>query len=354
MIRRSSKGAADLPEMTRRTLPSWRHDTRLRVLTYNILHGGRGREEHIAAVLERARADVIALQEASDLGMVRRLATRLGMHTVVAKPSDAMPLNLVVLSRRRLARWRSHQHHGRMLRAHLECEIDTGSPRLPRVRLHCVHLAARFGERANGEVRRMRELGAIMGDIEDAPNVPHLVLGDFNAIAPGDVVAASAFLERMAELRRAGCVVRGRDGLMGPVRRRPHGDPAVDELWRAVGINPSLDVGVPRLPWIVGPLTELLPRSPATDRVLNALIERRTVQHLLELGYVDCYRVLHQDHGYTCATWLPAARIDYVFTDPTLAPWLRSCAVIGSSSHPDADVPAASDHLPVMAEFDLA
>jgi len=323
------------------------------VLTYNVLLGGRGREERIAAVLEGAAADVIALQEASDLDMVRRLATRLGMHTVVAKPSDTVPLNLVVLSRRRLARWRSHQHHGRMLRAHLECEIDTGSSRLPRVRLHCVHLAARFGERANGEVRRMRELGAIMADIERAPNVPHLMLGDFNAVAPGDVVAASAFLERMAELRRAGCVVRGQDGMMGPVRRH-HGDPDIDELWRAVGMHPHLDVGVPRLPWIVGPLTELLPRTPGTDRVLNALIERRTVQHLRELGYVDCYRALHRDHGYTCATWLPAARIDYVFADPVLAPRLRSCSVLGSGRHPDADVLAASDHFPVVADFELA
>ena len=75
---------------------------------------------------------------------------------------------------------------------------------MPRVRVHCVHLAARFGERANGEARRMRELRAILGDIARSGRTPHLIAGDFNALAPGDTVAASAFFTRMAQLRRSG------------------------------------------------------------------------------------------------------------------------------------------------------
>lgn len=323
---------------------------RLRVVTYNLLLGGAGREEPIGAVLERLGADVIALQEANDLAMVRRLASRLGMRVVVGRPSDTSHLNLAVLSRRPFTRWRSHRHPGKMLRAHLECEVETGARALPRIRVHCVHLAARFGERANGEERRMRELHTILEDVRRAGgHTPHLLLGDFNALAPGDTVAATRFFERLTELRRAGLLVRGLDGLVVPVPRHHQSE----ARWRRLGIAPELDVGMPRLPWIVGPVTELVPRHPVVDRLLNRLLERRTVAHLLDQGYVDCYRALHDDCGYTCATWLPAARIDYVFADGVLAAHLAGCEVVGGERWPDPDVAGASDHFPVVADFTL-
>ena len=84
-----------------------------------------------------------------------------------------------------------------MLRAHLECEVAVNADHTHRIRVHNLHLAARFGERANGEERRMRELGAILGDIRHSGHAPHLLLGDFNAVAPGDVVAASDFFARL-------------------------------------------------------------------------------------------------------------------------------------------------------------
>jgi exonuclease III len=127
----------------------------------------------------------------------------------------------------------------------------------------------------------------------------------------------------------------------------------MDSAWRAVGIDPHLEAGVPRLPWIVGPLTGVLSRIPASDRILNALLERWTVNHLLELGYADCYRRLHDDHGYTVATWMPAARVDYVFADEAMSARLRSCAVVGGDHWPDADARAGSDHFPVVCDFAL-
>jgi endonuclease/exonuclease/phosphatase family metal-dependent hydrolase len=326
---------------------------RLRVVTYNILLGGHGRGRRIAAVLERIGADVVALQEASDIALVRELAARLGMRMVVAKPNDASKLNLAVLSRLPLTRWRAHRHPGRMLRAHVECEIAVGAPGLPRLRIHCIHLAARFGEKNKGEARRLRELEAILGDIERSGAVPHLLLGDFNTIAPGETVAATAFFTRMAELRRAGLLVRGLDGLVTPVDLREDDEEGA-ALWRAAGVQPELGVGLPRLPWVVGPLTGVLPRHPLTDRVLNRFIERWTVPRLEEAGYVDCWRHVHPEgDGYTCATWLPAARIDYVWADRAMAQRLLGCEVIGAGATADADVAGASDHFPVVADFRL-
>jgi len=326
---------------------------RLRVVTYNLLLGGQGRGERIARVLQRRDADVIALQEASDLGLVRELAQDLGMRMVVAKPNDASKLNLAVLSRLPFTRWRAHRHPGRMLRAHLECEVAVQAPGLPRLRIHCIHLAARFGEKNQGEARRLRELDAILGDIARSGDTPHLLLGDFNTVAPGETVAATAFFTRMAELRRKGLLVRGLDGLVTPMEIAA-GDDEAAALWEEAGVDPELNVGLPRLPWLVGPLTGVLPRHPLTDRVLNRFIERWTVPRLTEAGYVDCFRRLHPaGDGYTCATWLPAARIDYVFADRRMADKLVACDVVGLDGLPDADVAAASDHFPVVADFRL-
>jgi endonuclease/exonuclease/phosphatase family metal-dependent hydrolase len=258
------------------------------------------------------------------------------MRILIGKPSDTSKLNVALLSRRRVLRWHNYQHPRRMLRGHLECEIETGSPVMPRLRIHCLHLAARFFERANGEARRMREMRSVLHDIHRLTQTPHVIIGDFNALAPDDTVAAIRFFKRMAELRRAGLVVRGADGSMGPVQRRGRSDRALEHGWLAAGIDPHLDVGVPRLPSIVGPATAVIPRLPVTDRVLGALLARWSVQHLLDLGYTDCYRRMHKrDHGYTVATWMPAARVDYVFADAAVAPRLQGCDVIGSHAFSD-------------------
>ena len=324
---------------------------RLRVVTYNILLGGQGRGERIAAVLARCEPDVVALQEACDLDLVRELARRLGMRMIVAKPNDASKMNLAVLSRLPVTRWRAHRHPGRMLRAHLVCELDVGAPRLSRLRIHNVHLAARFQEKNKGEARRMRELEAILGDIERSGPTPHIVLGDFNSLAPGETVAATAFFTRMAELRRRGLMVRGLDGLMVPAAG---GGDELEDAWRQAGVDPNLHVGLPRLPWVVGPLTGVLPRTAATDRVLNRFIERWTVTRMLDSGYTDCWRSVHPEgDGYTCATWLPAARIDYVWADPPMAARIAGCEVVGGDGRADPDAQAASDHFPVVAEFRL-
>ncbi|HZS15200.1 MAG TPA: endonuclease/exonuclease/phosphatase family protein [Candidatus Dormibacteraeota bacterium] len=326
---------------------------RLRAVTYNILLGGQGRGDRIAAVLDRCDADVIALQEANDVELVRELARRLDMRMIVAKPNDASKLNLALLTRLPVTRWRAHRHPGRMLRAHLVCELDIGAPGLSRLRIHNVHLAARFGEKNKGEARRLRELEAILGDVARSGPTAHLVMGDFNSLAPGETVAATAFFTRMAELRRRGLLVRGLDGLVAPLESADGGE-ELAELWREAGIDPSLHVGVPRLPWVVGPLTGVLPRSAALDRVLNRFIERWTVPRMLDAGYTDCYRAVHPaGEGYTCATWMPAARIDYVWADATMARRVVVCDVVGQDGRPDPDAAAASDHFPVLADFRL-
>jgi endonuclease/exonuclease/phosphatase family metal-dependent hydrolase len=322
----------------------------LRMVTYNILLGGARREEHIASVLRRIGADVITLQEVSNQEFAEQLARSLDMELIVGTASDGSGLNLAVLSRLPVRRWRNHTHRGRMLRSHLETVLTTGGSHIPELHLHSVHLAARFGERKKGEERRRRELDALLGDLADATGTAHLIAGDLNSLAPGDHLEATAFFARMAELRRARILVRQANGLVAP--KRVGEDAAVDEAWLRAGVDPRLDVGIPVLPFVVYPLTALLPRSRAVDRLLGGTIERGTIARLLDSGYVDCFRELHpRAHGYTCATWMPAARIDYVFADRLMAARLRSCDVVGGRRWPDREATIASDHHPLVAEF---
>jgi endonuclease/exonuclease/phosphatase family metal-dependent hydrolase len=63
-------------------------------------------------------------------------------------------------------------------------------------------------------------------------------------------------------------------------------------------------------------------------------------------GYVDCYRAVHDEPGYTYSADSPWLRLDYVFASPALAPQLRSAGVVATPV-----AARASDHLPVWAEF---
>jgi endonuclease/exonuclease/phosphatase family metal-dependent hydrolase len=287
---------------------------------------------------------------------IRDLAGALGMVLFLGEPSDPdSPMHTAILTRLPVRAWRNHRHHGRMLRSHLHCDIETGGTDVPAIGVHCLHLAARFGDRNKGEARRIREIGAVLTDIADEPPLPHLLIGDFNALSPGDDILATSFFRRMNDLRRAGLLIAGPNGVVTPLTpdNGRSGDGLADR-WRQAGVDPLLLGGIPALPRVVSPLTVGLPVSRAMDRLLGRLIERWTVERLLAEGYVDCYRRIHpRARGLTCATWQPAARVDYVFATHDLATRVLEADVVGSRTWPDPDAAVASDHYPVVAEFSV-
>jgi endonuclease/exonuclease/phosphatase family metal-dependent hydrolase len=328
----------------------------MRVATYNILLGGERRRELIHTVLERIDADVVALQEVREVERIRELARDLGMEMLVGVPSDPdSVMHTAILTRLPVRTWRNRRHHGRMLRSHLHCEIETGGSELPVVGVHCLHLAARFGERNKGEARRIREIGAVLTDIAHETALPHMLIGDFNALAPGDDILATEFFRRMNDLRRSGLLVVGSNGTLEPLPLEHEGGASeVADRWRRAGVDPRLIGGIPVLPRLVGPLTAGIPVSRSMDRMLGRLIERWTVERLLKEGYVDCYRQVHpRARGLTCATWQLSARVDYVFATDDLAEHLLGADVVGGRTWPDTDAAVASDHYPVVAEFSV-
>lgn len=74
---------------------------------------------------------------------------------------------------------------------------------------------------------------------------------------------------------------------------------------------------------------------------------REAIPLLLNAGYIDCYRRVHPiAPGYTYKLPDPSMRLDYIFASIEMALHLNRCAVVMSE-----EARSASDHLPIMAEF---
>ncbi|HEX8911471.1 MAG TPA: endonuclease/exonuclease/phosphatase family protein [Humisphaera sp.] len=156
----------------------------LRVVSYNILDGGTGRADQIAAVIERQRPDLVALVEADDAGVVAELARRLKMDFVRAVgPGDASAL---------LSRWTIRQSTNRALldpaisKSFLEAIVVT--PRGQPLPVGVLHLHPRAFEA--DEQARERELAAVLKAFAKhrERGTPHLLCGDFNANHPTQVI----------------------------------------------------------------------------------------------------------------------------------------------------------------------
>jgi endonuclease/exonuclease/phosphatase family metal-dependent hydrolase len=244
----------------------------LRVLTYNICRGGAGKEDQIAAVIAAVRPDITVFQEATIPAVVEKIAARTGMAQCASSRGESVAFMSVKTVRR--FEW----HHPRMSR-HAFLEIEPGGGEL---RIFGVHLSALYS--AWTERHRVIELRALLASISRHQHGFHLLAGDFNTLAPGDLL---------------------------DFRKLPH-------RLRA-------------LVWLSG-----------------GHIRWRTIQLVLDAGYVDGYRLRHgSDVGYTFPTWAPHVRLDYFFTPSGFSNRVLRCEIV---AHPAAA--AASDHLPLVADVE--
>lgn len=79
-------------------------------------------------------------------------------------------------------------------------------------------------------------------------------------------------------------------------------------------------------------------------------VYRQSIRAYLSAGFTDCFRRLNpNDDGFTLPPPLPNSRLDYLLANARLAPHLKSCRVVREP----AAVLQASDHYPVVAEFEL-
>ena len=253
----------------------------MRLLSYNIREGGVGRAEEIAEVIKAANPDVVALQEARNPAVVEQIARLAGFRFSGSRVSHSTGFlsNVPVLN----YDWR---HPPRTRHALLEVSLADGYPRI-----FVLHLRAWFSKWT--ERNRARELRGLLDGIqqqlirENRAFAFHVLAGDFNALAPGEVLDAS----HMPRWIRAMIWLSGRD------------------------------------------------------------IARSTIEMMQSDGYVDAWRTLYGDHksdpGYTFPVWDPHVRLDYVFTPTEFASRFTACEVRRT---PDT-VRTASDHFPLLVEI---
>jgi len=230
----------------------------LRLLSYNVRYGGTQREAQLAAVIRSAEPDVVMLQEATDPGVVREIAARTGMpHWGATRKHSTGFLSRVPV----------HSHQWLLARAarhpFLEVVLGDAATGAERCRLYGLHLTAWFSRWS--ENTRAREIRALLQGIRAHQHGVHLIVGDFNALAPGERLEVA----RMPAWIRAMIWVSGRD------------------------------------------------------------IARHTIQTMLDARYADAWRALHPgEPGFTFPTWDPHLRLDYVFLPARDAGRLRRCEVL--------------------------
>ena len=235
----------------------------LRLLSYNIRHGGTGREQPLAAVISALRPDVVVFQEAKDPAVIEALSRETALPHWGARPG----LSLGFISRLRPERaiW----HKPRVSRhAYLEIIPEGVAWRIFGVHLSAVHAAWT-------ESRRVFELRALLGAIGREQPGPHALIGDFNTLAPGELLEIGNL----------------------PLRLRS-------------------------LVWLSG-----------------GGVRYRTIQTVLDAGYVDAQKWLPAADGRsikTFPTWDPQVRLDYLFVPGGYVSRVRACEVVTSGPVADA------------------
>ena len=147
--------------------------TRLRILSYNILKGGSGRESLLAAIISAQEPDLVILQEAYRPEVVEHLAATCGFEHFASSPGHSVAfLSHLAIAEHvwRRTRWAK--------RAYLEIVTAAG------VRIYGVHLSAVHSNLT--EQRRAHELRMLLRSVERHQQGLHVVTGDFNTLAPGE------------------------------------------------------------------------------------------------------------------------------------------------------------------------
>ena len=251
----------------------------MRVMTYNILNGGKGREAYILDVIQTETPDLVVLQEVYDEDILIFLSQHLGMSHYIGTGNNKRKVAL--LSKYPVLSFKSHHIFPPVWRNFIDAKIEYESNKT--IRIIGIHPMANLG--VVFELWRFWEASYVLNHTQNYQSEYCLIAGDFNAIAPREKVK---------------------------VETMPN--------W---------------LKWIV---------YLQGNRVYHFSIAR-----FLSAGFSDCFRSLNSEDGFTLPPSTPNARLDYILVNTKLKTHLRSCWV--SQNLQSANL--ASDHFPVMAEFNL-
>src|SRR5437868_486220 len=164
-----------------------------RILSYNILAGGKRRVDQLTKIISSTQPDIVGLVEANNLQVVEELADRLDMqYRMNANPTHKKDWQTALLSRLPIIETHSHIHADILTKPVLEACIEEEDG--CKLTVFIAHLSAAFYQSRGGDGQRRREVQEILHIMASKRGTPHLLMGDFNAIAPGDRLKASALL----------------------------------------------------------------------------------------------------------------------------------------------------------------
>jgi endonuclease/exonuclease/phosphatase family metal-dependent hydrolase len=272
-----------------------------RVMTYNILFGGVGREGLLRGVVDALRPDVAVFTEVTSAASLDVIAGGVGVHRAAAASRSGRD-HPVIVSRWPILQsdllgppWAREKWVAATIR-------PCGGPPIEICGVHLVPQPL-----WPLELLRRAEIRSLVRQLRPRADRPHLIAGDFNALAPADGFrrdTAPAWVRAQFALQRG---------------------------------------------W---------PRWALTEMAAAGYID----------CYRTCNE---RDPGYTVSAWNPGARIDYVFASGRAAPSLRAAGTVESSTPDPAKAPPRrslsqllgwktvtslggmpSDHLPVWADFE--
>ncbi len=314
-----------------------------RVVSYNILAGGYSireagarRSAQLVKMLRSVQPDVVGMVEAIHPKMeqtpavLEEIAEELDMQVVTGEGSTSCKdYPLALLTRLPVVATKVHERPGVLARPLLEVCVEEENGEHLTV---CVtHLSASFNRGRAGGGLRLREVAEILRITAPlrAAGQPHLIMGDFNSLAPGDAFRARALLRYVIQLDQTstGMILDGHPNV------------------KAI-LPPHLRFLRPLLGLVAG--SDML--CSLFDLVAYLYAPRGCIRDLTRL-YVDAYRHRHPyEQGFTCPAAAPAGRIDYIFASPSLAGRLIDCNVL-CTGEDGITGDQASDHLPLIADF---
>lgn len=269
-------------------------------MTYNILLGGEGcRVDAIGRVVESIRPDIVGIQEANDEVVLRDLASRWGMHALLARSPSRF--HVALLSRYSIEPEPATAETGRLAKNVVRGRVQTPSRPLS---VAVGHLSAQPWHRPGAQAFRRGDVAEFLRLSAGAD----ILMADCNALAPGD-------------------------------RLRPS-DPPPD----SGGPFPRYPMWINR--WVLAAARRRGLR-PLLRLLIHLEMPREIVGSILAAGWVDAYRRARPyDAGYTWPIPWPLARIDFMFARPTLAGTIERATRVQTPL-----AWRASDHLPVVVDF---
>ncbi len=316
------------------------------IVSYNILAGGYSirknaarRTAQLVHIIRSANPDIVGVVEATHPLVqqkplvIEEIAETLGMQLITGGPArHTGDYQTALLTRLPIVHTQLHRHPC-FNKPLLEVRVEQTNGQ--QLTVFVTHLSAAFNKgRGGGAIRQreVREILRIMAPLR-AQSIPHILMGDFNSLAPGDRFRASSLVGYVTGLDREKRKRNLYDG------------------------HPHLNFVVPPKLRFINPILRIIPRNQLLSTLFNSAASlyapRGCIRLLREAGYVDSYRRVHpQALGFTCPAAAPAGRIDFIFASPEMAEHLETCYVLTEGE----GIPGneASDHLAVAAEFGLA